>query len=72
MAEKEGTWRAYFEGVMLKIQNSIHNIFAITEVTKDQKTYNKPNSNTISGCRGFFLQKKSHNSQNSVSQSQLV
>ena len=36
------------------------------------QTYNKPNSNTISGCRGFFLQKKSHNSQNSVSQSQLV
>ena len=38
MAEKEGTWRAYFDCVMLKIQSSIHNIFAITEDTKDQKT----------------------------------
>ena len=46
MAKKEGTWRAYFDCVMLKIQNSIHNIFAITEVTKDQKT--DPHSTTIS------------------------
>ena len=51
MAKKEGDWGAYFDCVMLKIQNSIHNIFAITEVTKDQKTYNKPNSNTISNLQ---------------------
>ena len=38
MAKKEGTWRAYFDCVMLKIQDSIHNIFATTEDTKDQIT----------------------------------
>ena len=37
-AEKEGDWRAYFDCVMLKIQNSIRNIFATTEDTKDQIT----------------------------------